>query len=138
MAFYVQVTTSGIGDGEVTFPPLKLDASTYPDPRYYYHNYTGASPLEARISQAYGQVVGAAAGHSVPGANYSAVILDEAKRDTFSYRQNMVAGLDYGEKNEGNQDTVTVAKAMYNAVPLHALPISVNLMNNAILKHFAR
>ena len=113
--YYLQVTTSRIGDGEVAFPPLKLDASTYPDPRYYYHNYTGASPIETGISQAYGQVVGAA-GHSVPGANYSSVILDEAKRDTFSYRQNMVAGLDYGEKNAGNQDTVTVAKAMYALV----------------------
>ena len=44
----------------------------------------------------------------------------------------MVAGADF----QFMEDT-PIAKAMYNAVPLHALPLSVNLLDNALLKHYA-
>ena len=30
---------------------------------------------------------------------------------------------------------LTSLKAMFNSIPLHAMPVSVNIMNNAILKY---
>ena len=47
----------------------------------------------------------------------------------------MVAGADFHQMH--GQINTLVAKAMYNAVPLHALPLSVNLLDNALLKHYA-
>ena len=44
----------------------------------------------------------------------------------------MVAGADFPFI-----DDTLIPKAMYNAVPLHALPLSVNLLDNALLKHYA-
>ena len=109
-----------------------MDKYTYKDAKYYYHNQTTTMPLEMELSKAYGKVVGNL-GRSVPQANYSQFILEEATKDTFTYRQTMVAGADFDVDS-----TVVLAKAMYNAVPLHALPVSVNLLSNAILKNYAR
>ena len=58
--------------------------------------------------------------------------MEEAKKDTFLYRKEMVAGADFPFI-----DDTLIPKAMYNAVPLHALPLSVNLLDNALLKHYA-
>ena len=33
-------------------------------------------------------------------------------------------------------ENVTLLKSMYNSIPLHALPVSVNLVNNALLKFY--
>ena len=106
-----------------------MDKNMYGNARYYYHNMNDSNEV---YSNAYADVVGDL-GHSVSAdANYSAVILEEAKKDTFLYRKEMVAGADFPFI-----DDTLIPKAMYNAVPLHALPLSVNLLDNALLKHYA-
>ena len=47
----------------------------------------------------------------------------------------MIVGADFVEVdlNIDSQNS-TVAKAVYNAVPLHSLPLSINMLNNALLK----
>ena len=35
----------------------------------------------------------------------------------------------------GEGRNITSVKALFNSIPIHALPVSVNIMNNALLKY---
>ena len=35
----------------------------------------------------------------------------------------------------GQGRNITSVKALFNSIPIHALPVSVNIMNNALLKY---
>ena len=71
----------------------------------------------------------------VTDGNFSAFLLDKGEDDIFSYQQSMVAGANF-QFNASSKPIV--AKAIYNAVPLHAMPLSLNLMDNALLNYFTR
>merc|ERR1719403_8199 len=83
---------------------------------------------------AYSNVVGSL-GQGVTDGNFSAFLLDKGEDDIFSYQQSMVAGANF-QFNASSKPIV--AKAIYNAVPLHAMPLSLNLMDNALLNYFTR
>ena len=86
------------------------------------------------MSTSYGNYVGDI-GSPVNEANYSKFILEKGTEDIDTYRRKMIVGADFVEVdlNIDSQNS-TVAKAIYNAVPSHSLPLSINMLNNALLK----
>ena len=111
--------------------PLKLNKNTYNGAKYFYSKGMENKETEA-ISERYETVVGNL-GHVVTAQNYSKFILEEAGKNELEYRRTMVAGADFN-----STDKPVVAIAVYNSIPVHAMPLSVNLLSNALLKHYTR
>ena len=87
------------------------------------------------MRNSYGEVVGNQ-GKLINDANFTEFILTQAENDISYYRRNMIVGADFTRdslSDHGPQD-ITIAKALYNSVPIHSLPLSVNLLSNALLK----
>ena len=87
------------------------------------------------MSNSYGNVVGDQ-GKLINDANFTEFVLTQAEKDISYYRRKMIVGADFTHDNlsdHGPQD-ITIAKAFYNSVPIHSLPLSVNLLSNALLK----
>ena len=72
------------------------------------------------------------------------------KEDITEYRNYMVAAAEIKQEKieclkasfdpdiamcPGQGRNITSVKALFNSIPIHALPVSVNIMNNALLKY---
>ena len=120
------LTVSNGTNTRTEYDPLTLNLETYGESaHYYYHDNDTVD-----ISQAYGKVVGDQ-GELISTGNFTEFILDVGLDDISKYRQLLVAGADFSKDNSMKNLT-----CLYNSVPLHALPVSVNLMSNALLKHY--
>ena len=125
-----------MNSGKEVLPALAINKYTYEDAVYYYSNTTSLNSMGdlSGFVNAYSNVVGSL-GQGVTDGNFSAFLLDKGEDDIFSYQQSMVAGANF-QFNASSKPIV--AKAIYNAVPLHAMPLSLNLMDNALLNYFTR
>ena len=88
------------------------------------------------MSNSYGNVVGDQ-GKLINDANLSEFVLTQAENDVSFYKRKMIVGADFTHDNlsdHGGPQDITIAKAFYNSVPIHSLPLSVNLLSNALLK----
>ena len=56
------------------------------------------------------------------------------KPDRFFNDDKNVANL-FGAKTCPGEGRIKSVKALFNSIPIHALPVSVNIMNNALLKY---
>ena len=126
----LQQTIATNNSAPPSFDPLVISKDLYPNAIFYYKESTFEN-----FNAAYKDIVGDL-GEMVTG-NYSKFILDQAN-DTSKYRRNMILGADYFEQDlpvlNENPQKFKIAKAYFNSVPLHALPMSINLLDNALLK----
>ena len=126
----LQQTIATNNSAPPSFDPLVISKDLYPNAIFYYHESSFDD-----FNTAYKGIVGDF-GEMVTATNYSKFILDQAN-DTSKYRRNMILGADYFEQDlpiNNNLQKFKIAKAYFNSVPLHALPMSINLLNNALLK----
>ena len=99
---------------------------TYRDATYYYHGN------DSSWTQSFNVTVGDL-GELVTEKNFTQFIIEKGAEDITKYRNQLVAGADVVSNEDGSRLNF---KCLFNSVPLHALPVSVNLMSNAVLKHF--
>ncbi|XP_060517032.1 ATP-binding cassette sub-family A member 2-like isoform X2 [Cylas formicarius] len=118
------VTHSSISDG----PLLKMKLDTYGRTRVVF-NATYDSEV-ARIAQHYRRLVFAAGSELAEVNDTSQAVINEGINNIAFYRRHMVVGAELKSGSAGGIETV----ALYNNLALHAAPISLNLITNALAK----
>lgn len=120
------------------FPPLDLNLETYKEAQYYY-----SSSQFPNLTSAYGKLVGNQ-GSLVESENlegFDRFFIKKGTEDINIYKTFMVAGA-YFETAEidlynghAKREIITL-NSIYNTHPLHTMPVSINMMSNALLKYF--
>ena len=149
----VTLNLANINKQSLEFPKLVLDKDTYTDAFYFYNRHSNESTLVS-LTDKYGDVLGnneksnssmLVEVSNFATSNFTQFLIDQGKQNQTGYRNRLIAAGEIGPSSELDiekfrklpeelPDNVIGLKAIYNSVPLHSRPISINIMNNAIAR----
>ncbi|XP_063222748.1 phospholipid-transporting ATPase ABCA3-like [Bacillus rossius redtenbacheri] len=110
-------------------PPLQLALAGYRAREVPFAVGAGPDVPWARLAEAYGRLAGGEP--LAPGASVSSHLLALGEENVVHFREQLVAAAEFNATGRGT----VAANALYSSVLLHAAPVSLNLLDNALL-HF--